>query len=70
MANGGNSNGGHGGNANAGNAKANGNGDDQSMPDSNTASSTGQEHNDKQTICINTAVNHAGSGFVSETEVK
>lgn len=43
-----------------------GNSDDQGIAYSNTTySNDGQDQRDKQTVCINTAVNHTGAGFVS-----
>jgi hypothetical protein len=65
-ANGGNSNGGHAGNANGGEAKIYGKGDDQKAAWAMPMDGGGnQDHNqkDKQTICLNTAVNNAGRSF-------
>jgi hypothetical protein len=65
-ANGGNSNGGHAGNASGGDARTLGNSDDQkaswAVP---MDGGVNQDHNqqDKQVVCLNTAVNTAGHGF-------
>jgi hypothetical protein len=65
-ANGGNSNGGHAGNANGGEAKIYGNGDDQKAPWAVPMDDgVNRDHNqeEKQVVCLNTAVNSAGHGF-------
>ena len=65
-ANGGNSNGGHAGNANGGDARIYGNRDDQKAPwavPMDGGVNQDQNQKDKQTVCLNTAVNNAGRGL-------
>jgi hypothetical protein len=66
-ANGGNSNGGHAGNANGGDAIIHDNGDDQQVGGSDQQAGGNDQHEqnqkDKQTVCLNTAVNNAGRGL-------
>jgi hypothetical protein len=71
-ANGGNSNGGYAGNANGGDARMHDNGDnqkawgsDQQDQNQQAGGSDQQDQNqkDKQTVCLNTAVNNAGRGL-------